>query len=108
MHFLIGRCVCSDCTIAHFESTHIYQAIPSHPNIPSIVTTSKSPLFVLPFVPGRFYIILIQKTSSARLPTVTIIKAATETVISHIDLQPELVVLKLLFHIKTLMIASTK
>lgn len=47
MHSLIGRCVCGNCTKAHFKSTHIYQTIPSHPSIPSVVTTCNSPLFVL-------------------------------------------------------------
>lgn len=47
MHYLIERYVGGDCTKAHFESTCIYQTIPSHPRIPSVVTTSSSPLFVL-------------------------------------------------------------
>ena len=47
VHYLIGRYVGGDCTKAHFESSRIYQTIPSHPSIPSVVTTSSSPLFVL-------------------------------------------------------------
>lgn len=45
--FFIGRRVCGDYPRGCFALTHICQTIPSHPNIPCVVTSSNSPLFVL-------------------------------------------------------------